>query len=104
MGRPSMLPWFCVAESGVVPGQLGERIGKLLQPPVIREVAVVKRGRGKEHELQPTPGATSAPARTGGARAAADDARELRERLPGELGDNFRKLTAGKESIMEDAV
>jgi hypothetical protein len=28
-------------ERGVVPGELGEGIGKLLQPPVVREAAVV---------------------------------------------------------------
>ena len=41
-------------ERGVVPGQLGEGIGKLLQPPVVREAAVVKRGGGEEHDLQAT--------------------------------------------------
>ena len=41
-------------ERGVVPGELGERIGKLLQPPVVRESAVVKRRRGEEHDLQVT--------------------------------------------------
>ena len=41
-------------ERGVVPGQLGEGIGKLLQPPVVREAAVVKRGGGEEDDLQAT--------------------------------------------------
>ena len=41
-------------ERGIVPGQLGERIGKLLQPPVVREAAVVKRRRREEHDLQTT--------------------------------------------------
>ena len=43
-------------ERGVVPGELGEGIGKLLQPPVVRESAVVKRRRGQEHDLQSPPG------------------------------------------------
>ena len=41
-------------ERGVVPGELGEGIGKLLQPPVVREAAVVKRRRREEHDLQTT--------------------------------------------------
>ena len=39
-------------ERGVVPRELGEGIGKLLQPPVVREAAVVKRRGGEEHDLQ----------------------------------------------------
>ena len=39
-------------ERGVVPRELGERIGKLLQPSVVREAAVVKRRGGEEHDLQ----------------------------------------------------
>ncbi len=54
----------------VVPGELGEGIGKLLQPPVVREAAVVKRGGGEEHDLQ-----------AGAGRAGADQAREFRKGL-----------------------
>ena len=59
-------------ERGVVPGQLGEGIGKLLQPPVVREAAVVKRRGGEEHDLQAT-------ARSAGARLR----REARRAPPG---------------------
>ena len=59
-------------ERGVVPGQLGEGIGKLLQPPVVREAAVVKRGGGEEDDLQATRdprGCSPAPSRRDGGRA-----------------------------------
>ena len=48
-------------ERGVVPGQLGERIRKLLQPPVVCEAAVVKREGRDEHDLQVTARSTRAP-------------------------------------------
>ena len=54
-------------ERGVVPGELGEGIGKLLQPPVVREAAVVKRGGGEEDDLQATGDPTAARG-TGAAR------------------------------------
>ena len=41
-------------ERGVVPGELGEGIGKLLQPPVVREAAVVKRRGREEDDLEAT--------------------------------------------------
>ena len=41
-------------ERGVVPRELGQGIRKLLQPPVVREPAVVKRRRRDEHDLQTT--------------------------------------------------
>ena len=84
-------------ERRVVPGELGERIGKLLQPPVVREAPVVKRGRGEEHDLQ-------ARRRCTGAARHRSRRRELRQRLRGEFGDNFWKLAAGKQPIVQDAV
>src|SRR6266545_8282435 len=39
-------------ERGVVPRELGKRIGKLLQPSVVREAPVVQRGGRKENDLQ----------------------------------------------------
>ena len=80
-------------ERGVIPGQLRQGIGKLLQPPVVREAAVVKRGRGEEHDLQ------IARRSRRGAKAA-----ELRQGLPGEVGDNFWKLAAGQKPIVQNAV
>jgi hypothetical protein len=62
-------------QRGVVPRELGEGIGKLLQPPYVREAAVVKRGGGEEHDLQGT-----RRSRTGRA-GAADRARKLRKGL-----------------------
>ncbi len=82
-------------ERGIIPGQLREGIGKLLQPPVVREAAVVKRGRGEEHDLQITRRSRRGLARrtASGAKAA-----ELRQGLRGEVGDNFWKLAAGQET------
>ena len=85
-------------ERGVVPGQLGEGIGKLLQPPLVREAAVVKRRGREEDDLQAARRCTP---RFTGTR---DRARELGQGLRGESGDNFWKLAAGKESIMQDAI
>ena len=79
-------------ERGVVPGQLGEGIGKLLQPPVVGEATVVKRRGGKKDDLQATTSSTR------------DRAPELRQGLRGEIGDNLWKLAAGKQPIMQDAV
>ena len=87
-------------ERGVVPGELGEGIGKLLQPPVVREPAVVKRRRREEHDLQ----ATRRSARPVWEPRAAAMARELRKGLRGESGDDFWKLAAGKQPVMQDAV
>ena len=91
-------------ERGVVPGQLRQWIGKLLQPPVVREAAVVKRRGGEEDDLQAAARSARGSSGSGCACAAANRARELRQRLRGELWDNLRKLAAGKESIMQDAV
>ena len=66
-------------ERGVVPGELRQGIGKLLQPPVVRETAVVKRRGGEEDDLQVTREIRTRLARrsASGAKAA-----ELRERRP----------------------
>ena len=39
-------------QRGVVPRELGEGVGKLLQPPVVGEAPVVKRWRGEEDDLE----------------------------------------------------
>ena len=101
-------------ERGVVPSELGEGIGKLLQPPVVREAAVVKRRGGEKHDLQARRSASGA--------KAADRAGELRQRRArlrqgfggarrsasgakaGERRDNLGKLAGGQQSIVEDAV
>src|SRR5204862_7577325 len=38
-------------ESGVVPSQLGDRLGKFLQPAVVGETPVVDAGVGEKREL-----------------------------------------------------
>src|SRR2546430_14490731 len=43
-------------ERGGVPRELGQRIRKLLQPPLVREPAVVKRRPWDEHDLPITRG------------------------------------------------
>ena len=50
-------------QRGIVPGQLGEGIGKLLQPPVVGEAAVVQRGGGEEDHLQASCRTTGRPRR-----------------------------------------
>ena len=43
---------FRADEQRVVPGDLGERIGQLLQPGVVGSTAVADLGAGREHELE----------------------------------------------------
>ena len=89
-------------ERGVVPGELGEGIGKLLQPPVVREPAVVKRRRGKEHDLQATPGSRRRP---GPRRRRRRSGRPSSARGSAvRVGNDFGKLAAGKQPIVQDAV
>ena len=47
-------------QRGVVPGQLGHRIGQLLQPAVVGEAAVVGVGVGVEGDLEPSPASAGA--------------------------------------------
>ena len=39
-------------DRGVVPGELGDRLGQFLQPAVIGEAAVVDRGVGAEDDFE----------------------------------------------------
>ncbi len=72
-------------ERGVVPRQLRERIGKLLQPPVVRVSTVVQRRGRKEHDLETRRSASAAPrralptSRASSARAPRRDPARLRE-------------------------
>src|SRR5918995_5143883 len=85
-------------EGGVVPGELGERIGKLLQPPVVRKPAVMKRRRRQEDDLE-------AAARLLLSRGcAADQASECRKGLLRQIGHNIRKLAAGEKPVVQHAV
>ncbi|MGE5813016.1 MAG: TAT-variant-translocated molybdopterin oxidoreductase, partial [Acidobacteriota bacterium] len=100
--KTERLRGFGAHERGVVPGELGQRIGKLLQPPVVRESAVVKpRGR-EEHDLQVARRSCigSSSARTG----AAVQAGKLRKRIDSESRSDFGKLAAGKQAIVQNAV
>ena len=84
-------------ERGVVPRELGEGIGKLLQPPVVREPAVVKRRRGTNTISRP-------PADPLGARRRRSTGRRAPQRLRRDIGNDFGKLAAGKQPVMQDAV
>ena len=71
----------------------------------------MKRRGGEKHDLRASAG-TAARLRRGFGEArrsasgakAADQGRELRQGLRGEIGHNFWKLAAGQESIVQDAV
>ena len=39
-------------DRGVVPGELGDRLGQFLQPAVVGEAAVVNRGVGPEDDFE----------------------------------------------------
>ena len=73
-------------ERGVVPYELGQGIGKLLQPRVVREPAVVKRRRRDEHDLQAT--------------RRSRRARERCQGLASGSGSDFRELAARKQPVM----
>ena len=51
--RHARAPRAVAADSsgGIVPGELADRVGQLLQPGVVGEAAVVDRGRGPEDDL-----------------------------------------------------
>ena len=85
-------------ERGIVPGQLGEGIGKLLQPPVVREAAVVKRRGRDEHDLQ----AARRSRRAWPAEAPSARRRPTASAL--DTGSDLGKLAAGKQPVMQDAV
>jgi len=73
-------------ERGVVPGQLGDRIGELLEPAVVREAPVVERRRAAEDDLQLLAGCDRAGGVAGGLNGGGAVLRRNRGQLGGGQG------------------
>ena len=92
-------------ERGVAPGELGDRVGELLEPAVVGEPAVVDLGVALQHQLEVV-GRERPRARLGG-RDGPGDRVPLQGRLHGGIGAgrevpswrNFRQAASKSASV-----